>query len=232
MSGCCAPTFGTAGPRLPGGRGRGSPVPTQSPILSVALHARRFDPERQLRPPTPRATKPRMHAGVSVPRRTPNYPRGADRKPPRRYRTGGSPPIHIAVRKEVTPRYARPRGLSHNTVSVHTIHVTSAQRSRAHTPTRGGRPSRAVETSATSAERRRTRPTWEKGPQAGNGVVAVCHGASGNCAVDAHARDEAHAAACTRTNFTFFVCRAPRRLVLVWQLGAMFNPVAESQATC
>ena len=133
MSGCCAPTFGTAGPRLPGGRGRGSPVPTQSPILSVALHARRFDPERQLRAPTPRATKPRMHAGVSVPRRTPNYPRGADRKPPRRYRTGkktlgdsrDTQPVHARVQEENARVSMRKRAL----LSVF--------------PTRGGRPGAA-----------------------------------------------------------------------------------------
>jgi len=64
------------------------------------------------------------------------------------------------------------------------------------------------------------------------GVTAVSHGTSRNSAVDSHARDEAHAAACPRTDFAFVVCRAPRRIVLVWRLGTMFDPAAESQAAC
>ena len=46
MSGCCAPTFGTAGPRLPEGRALTAPAPRAAlPTQSRSMHARRFDPD-------------------------------------------------------------------------------------------------------------------------------------------------------------------------------------------
>ena len=62
--------------------------------------------------------------------------------------------------------------------------------------------------------------------------IAFVHGTSCNSAVDAYASDEAHAAACPRADFAFIVCGAPRRFVLVWRLGTMFDYAAESQAAC
>ena len=104
------PRLRNRGAPAPRGAGADRARPPGSPPHSVALHARRSDPKVSQSvsyftvPPrahpstgsqsgsadpkasgakglqTPRATKPRMHAGVSDPRRTPNYPRGAGRE--------------------------------------------------------------------------------------------------------------------------------------------------------
>ena len=74
------PRLRNRGAPAPRGAGADRARPPGSPPHSVALHARRFDPERQLRAPRPSRTKPRMHAGVSDPRRTPNPPRGGGRE--------------------------------------------------------------------------------------------------------------------------------------------------------
>ena len=81
MGGCCAPTFGTAGPRLPEGRALTAPAPRDSLPHSVARHARLSDPDAQLRRQTPRrfpteSQKPRMLAGEFGPSRIPIRPRG------------------------------------------------------------------------------------------------------------------------------------------------------------
>ena len=73
-----------------------------------------------------------MHAGVSDPRRTPNPPRGGVREDshphprPPQPRCDARDLRRATSDAPLTPRYARPRGRSHNTVPVHTIHVTSA----------------------------------------------------------------------------------------------------------
>ena len=78
------PRLRNRGAPAPRGAGADRARPPGSPPHSVALHARRFDPERQLRAPRPSRTKPRMHAGVSESAPNP--------EPPERGRSGGLTP--------------------------------------------------------------------------------------------------------------------------------------------
>ena len=111
MTGCCAPTFGTAGPRLPEGRAPTAPAPRAAlPTQSRSTHGASIR-TRQLRAPTPRATKDPACMPESPSRAEPRTTREGqipDRKPPRRYRTGkktlgdsrDTQPVHARVQEE------------------------------------------------------------------------------------------------------------------------------------
>ena len=118
MSGCCAPTFGTAGPRLPERRALTAPAPRAAlPTQSRStVHARRSDPEA--------TAKWRQRRGATIRR-------------------------NLACMPE-SPILAEPR---------YNPELPERGRSGGLTPPPQAPRSRA-ETSATSAERRRTRPVY------------------------------------------------------------------------